>query len=187
MGKGEEEYNFVADPTSDHVSGLWSKYPGCQRLIYIPGPYTGKRYLLGCDAVDCCWEEQDGNQVEFQIPNIYYADPSKKAEVTYKSANITTNFDETYEMADAWSWCLERNGECIESFTAYTTECESCVNGFQLLRWSTRVGKGPYVSIDFKNYQGLDPSSTEGQAFEDTFAVPKECQAENLLKCPGDD
>ena len=53
VGKGTEAYNFVAVPTADNPSAMWSIYPGCQRLIYVPG-YSGKRYLLGCDAVDCC-------------------------------------------------------------------------------------------------------------------------------------
>ena len=68
-GKGIEAYSFVEKPTEDNPSAMWSNYTDCQRLIYVPNSYSAKRYLLGCDAVNCCWETQSGNQVEFQIPN----------------------------------------------------------------------------------------------------------------------
>jgi len=66
-GKGMESYSFVDKPTYDSPSALWSNYTGCQRLIYIPNNYDAKRYLLGCESVNCCYEEQDGNHVEFQF------------------------------------------------------------------------------------------------------------------------
>jgi hypothetical protein len=49
----------------------WSNYTECQRLIYVTDSMlTTARYLLGCDAVDCCYEEQTGNQIEFQSMQI---------------------------------------------------------------------------------------------------------------------
>ena len=57
---------------------------------------------MGCDALNCCWEEQEGNQVEFQIPNVHYSNPHKNVDVYYRKANVT-NFDEEVE-ADEWSW-----------------------------------------------------------------------------------
>ena len=67
-GKGVESYSFMDKPTYDHPSAMWSNYTDCQRLIYVPNTNNAKRYLLGCDSVNCCWETQSGNQVEFQIP-----------------------------------------------------------------------------------------------------------------------
>lgn len=176
MGKGIETYNFVDTPSDENPSAMWSKYPGCQRLIYVPTPYTGKRYLLGCDAVDCCWEEQSGNQVEFQIPNVHYTDPSKEAEVSYQRVNIT-NFAEIVE-ADEWSWSLSS-----EKFWAYTETCDECYLGVRLLQWKVQLGIQPAVTIQFKGYTGIDPSTQEGKDFDATFAVPEICQANNLVHC----
>ena len=66
-GYGVESYKFVESPTGDNPSALWSNYTDCERLIYIASNSNAKRYLLGCDSVNCCYEEQDGNQVQFQI------------------------------------------------------------------------------------------------------------------------
>ena len=67
-GKGLESYNFVQNPTQDNPSAMWSNYTGCERLIYIPNNNNAKRYLLGCESVNCCWEDQEGNQVELPAP-----------------------------------------------------------------------------------------------------------------------
>lgn len=177
MGKGFEQYNFVDNPTDENPSAMWSSYPGCKRLIYVPTPYTGKRYLLGCDALDCCWETQDGNQVEFQIPNVHYTDPTKEAEVSYQRVNIT-NFGEKVE-ADEWSWSLGNS----EKFWAYTEDCDDCYLGVRLLQWKVQVLAQNPVKIQFKGYYGIDPNSDEGKAFDETFAIPEECQASNLISC----
>ena len=57
MGQGEEDYMFVDTPSEENPSAMWSKYQDCERLIYLEASY-GTRYLLGCDAVDCCTEDQ---------------------------------------------------------------------------------------------------------------------------------
>ena len=44
--------------------------PDCRRLIWVPDEPQAARYLLKCDAVDCCKEDQEGDQIEFQIPNV---------------------------------------------------------------------------------------------------------------------
>jgi hypothetical protein len=180
MGKGEEQYNFVDTPSDENPSAMWSIYPGCKRLIYVPTPYTGKRYLMGCDSISCCWESQDGNQVEFQIPNIHYTNPKKEVEVSYQRANIT-NFGEKME-ADEWSWSLGKT----EKFWAYTEDCSDCYLGVRLLQWKVQVGYHNPTVIQFKNYKGIDPNSEEGKEFDESFAIPEECQANNLLQCPSD-
>ena len=73
-GDGLESYQYNPSPTKEFPSALWSNYTGCQRLIYVTSNVNSARYLLGCDSLECCYEEQDGNQVEFQIPNYSYSD-----------------------------------------------------------------------------------------------------------------
>jgi hypothetical protein len=177
QGKGIEKYFFMDTPTDDTPSGMWSEYLGCKRLISTVSLPNTKRYLLGCDGgVDCCWEEQSGNQVEFQIPNVHYTDPTKKVPVDYARANIT-NFGEVIE-ADAWSWKFT-----TEKFTAYTNDCPDCVNGVQLLQWKVDMGQETKAVIQFKGYQGIDPNTQAGKDFAAEFAVPQQCLANNLLKC----
>lgn len=168
MGQGVEEYKFVDKPTTDNPSAMWSKYNGCSRLIYVDGP-TQVRYLLGCDAVECCTEEQDGNQVEFQIPNIH----SKSVNVYHQKANIT-NFGETVE-ADEWSWSW-----VIGKWSAYTKNCSDCYGGVQLLQWKASV-LGTEAIIQFKDYRGIDPESEEGKEFSATFTPPDIC--DNAIEC----
>lgn len=184
MGEGIEAYNFVPNPTEQFPSTMWSNYTGCQRLIYVTNSMlTTARYLLGCDAVNCCYEEQDGNQVEFQIPNIYYADPRKEVNVTYARTSIV-NFGDEIE-ADEWHWSLDLpNGTPTEKFWAYTENCDTCANGVKLLQWKVQVGVGQKYVIEFKDFIGYDATSQEGVAFAQSFQVPKQCQANNLLKCP---
>ncbi len=181
-GDGMEAYRFVDKPTPDNPSALWSNYTDCQRLIYIPNGYDGKRYLLGCDAVDCCYEEQDGNHVEFQIPNVHYSNPSKKVEVSHQRVNIT-NFGKEIE-ADEWSWEWKVKDILSQEWRAYTIECSDCVNGTQLLQWQSRAMESEWFSIQFKNYKGYLPSSDEGKEIINSFNIPSVCQRNNLLECP---
>ena len=180
MGQGEEDYKFVSVPSPDNPSAMWSKYEGCQRLIYVTGTVQ-TRYLLGCDAVDCCTESQSGNQVEFQIPNVYYTNPSKKVQVNYQRTNVT-NFGEVIE-ADEWSWDFEMGGQKLESLKAYTEDCEECVNGVRLLNWWVKAVGGPEVMIQFKGYKGFEPDSDEGQKFISTFEIPDVCQQGQIYEC----
>jgi len=191
MGKGLESYNFVATPTIDNPSAMWSNYTGCERLIYYDGTAgsggNSARYLLGCDAVDCCRETQDGNQVEFQIPNVYYADPNKVVNVTYGGLKNVTVFDEVVE-ADVWEWEFDLPGTSFkEYFQAYTQDCADCVNGVTLVLWEVYFDQkvNPTGKIQFKNYRGIPED--EAASFKASFAIPLECQANNILTCNVDD
>ena len=179
-GDGFESYQFNPTPSKDFPSALWSNYTGCQRLIYITSNYDSSRYLIGCDAVDCCYEEQDGNQVEFQIPNIQYSNPNKKVDVYHQTVNIT-NFGKTFE-ADEWSWSLGDKG--FQKWKAYTNYCKKCVNNVVLLQWSSSAAGSEWFTIQFKNYRGYDIDSKEGKEFSSTFVIPEVCQKNNLLECP---
>jgi len=179
-GNGKESYYFTDTPSVDSPSALWSNYSGCSRLIYITSNYDAYRYLLGCDAVDCCYETQDGNQVEFQIPNVHYSNPSKKVDVYYQRKNIT-NFGQVME-ADEWSWSFGLNDKVGQKWRAYTTPCDDCVNGITLLQWASSAMGSEWFSIQFKNYKGYDSITNEGKNFMNTFQVPDVCNG-NILEC----
>jgi hypothetical protein len=180
-GKGIESYNFVDKPSDDNPSTMWSNYTDCQRLIYVPNNYDAKRYLLGCDAVDCCWESQDGNQVEFQIPNVRYSNPKKTVDVYYRRANVT-NFGETIE-ADEWSWSWSVQDKLSQDWRAYTLPCDNCVNGVKLIQWQSRAMGLEWWPIQFKNYRGYEIDSAEGNQFKNQFSIPEVCLKNNLLQC----
>ena len=181
-GKGIESYNFISTPTPDNPSAMWSNYTDCQRLIYVPNSYDGKRYLLGCDAVNCCYEPQDSNQVEFQIPNVHYSNPNKKVEVSYQRTNITNFGEELF--ADEWSWSWTVKDILSQEWKAYTNDCDDCVNGVELIQWASRAMDSPWYTIEFRNYKGYDLGTDEGKVFHDTFAIPDICKKNNLLECP---
>ena len=182
-GKGIESYNFVANPNSDQPSSMWSNYTGCQRLIHVTSSNGGYRYLLGCDSLDCCKESQEGNQVEFQIPNFNYANPTKVIEVKYTPLVNITNFGETVT-ADEWSWTFDSpSGQVIGEYRVYTNDCSDCVNGVELIQWQDRAFGGEWFPIQFHNYKGIDPESDEGQQFAQTFDVPEVCLG-NIMTCP---
>jgi lipocalin len=181
-GKGIESYKFVEKPTKENPSALWSNYTDCQRLIYVPDNVNARRYLLGCESVNCCWEEQSGNHVEFQIPNVHYSNPNKKVDVYWQTANVT-NFGETFE-ADEWSWSWTVEDKLSQDWRAYTLPCESCQNGIKLIQWQSRAMGLEWWPIEFKGYDGIDESSDEGKDFNSIFYVPEICQKNNLLECP---
>ena len=181
-GKGLESYNFISKPTPENPSAMWSNYTDCQRLIYVPNSYDAKRYLLGCDAVNCCWEPQDSNQVEFQIPNVHYSNPNKKVEVNYRLANVT-NFGEVIE-ADEWSWEWTVKDILSQEWRVYTLPCKTCVNGIELIQWQSRAMDSEWFPVEFRNFKGYDMDTDEGKEFLDMFSVPDICQKNNLLECP---
>jgi lipocalin len=181
-GAGLEAYNFVETPTDENPSAMWSNYTDCQRLIYIPNSYNAKRYLLGCESVNCCWEEQSGNQVEFQIPNVHYSNPSKKVDVYWQKATVT-NFGKEVE-ADEWSWSWTVKDKLSQDWRAYTLPCADCVNEVELIQWQSRAMGSEWFGVEFKGYRGINSTGEDGENFKSRFAVPEICQKNNLLECP---
>ena len=110
---------MVDRPTPENPSGKWTNFTdgSCQRLIFVPDNINAARYLLGCDSVDCCTEEQSGNHIEYQIPNVH---PAFIAPVNYGgNQKLTIDLPEGQQEtinADAWSWKFG-----FASYTAYTT------------------------------------------------------------------
>lgn len=170
QGEGTESYSFVSKPTIDNPSAMWSNYTGCQRLIWVGNNYDAARYLLKCDAVDCCKEEQPGNQVEYQIPNVH---PASLTHVKYGGRQTVSNFGEQVE-ADAWSWKF-----LTAEYTAYTNTCADCVNNVTLVQWDVKAF-GQNATIQFKNYRGVGEAGAA--AFKSTFAIPEQCTG-NIISC----
>ncbi len=66
-----ESYKMVQEPTVANPSGKWTNFTdgSCKELIYVTDDMRlTARYLMKCDAVDCCHEEQDGNHVSRRAP-----------------------------------------------------------------------------------------------------------------------
>merc|ERR1712072_798738 len=151
---GIEAYHFVAKPTPENPSGIWSNYSGCQRLIYDEGGASSgpgqRRYLFGCEAVNCCYEEQQGNHKEYQIPDIHIF--GKDVPVSSVGKHPVTVFNETIETG-GWAWKIPRIG----TTTAYTTS-----NGTEvtLHLWQTQLNVGNITSVktQFKNFRIPSPS-----------------------------
>ena len=158
VGVVKESYIMVDKPTPDNPSAKWTNYTdgSCQRLIYVGNNYDEARYLLGCDAVDCCTETQSGNhvrpparncrcpeaviatthtvwQVEYQIPNVH---PAFLAPVTDAGNHTITMFDGSTVTATAWQWKF-----AVAKYTAYTTSST-------LHRWTVNVG-GDNITNDY--------------------------------------
>jgi len=173
---GIEAYHFVAKPTPSNPSGIWSNYSGCQRLIYDEGGASSgpgqRRYLFKCHAVNCCYETQQGNHKEYQIPDIHIF--GKDVPVTPVGKQTVTVFNETIE-TDGWAWKIPTLG----TTTAYTTGNGTDVT---LHLWQTelKVGNLTSVKTQFKNFR--EPSPSEMPAFLSQFYKPshEECR----LACP---
>jgi len=164
-----ESYKFVDKPTHDNPSAIWSNYTDCQRLIYYSGNNKeSARYLLGCDAVDCCTEPQENNQVEFQITNVH---SRRQPVVTYNKGdaevfghNITT---------DQWSWKFLGN-----EFTAHTTGADE---NLLLHRWDISVFQQDFYQIEFKDFKQIPEDQIA--EFDASFNIPQVCLNSHVLQC----
>ncbi len=123
LGVVYESYTMVDDYSFENPSGLWTNYTddSCKRLIHVP---SQERYYLKCYALDCCWDYQSGNHVEFQIPNVYppkipgQPEPEPWPVTDLGRRNVTTSFGETWE-ADAWFWDFAQASTPTLTLTPY--------------------------------------------------------------------
>eukprot|EP00942_MAST-04A_sp_MAST-4A-sp1_P005165 g5165.t1 len=177
VGYVKESYTMVYRPTPENPSGKWTNYTdgSCQRLIYDAG--LGKsnlRFLLGCDAVDCCKETQTGNHIEYQIPNVHPATASPvKFMGKEKISQYVQGKGTTTTVCDTFVWKFGP-----ETFTAYTTTTAS--NATQLHRWVVNV-EGKNFTNDYFQYTAVPES--EAKEFSRTFDVPDICNHPNTLWC----
>ena len=173
MGIVHESEHFFRKPTPTNPSGKWTNYTdgSCQRLILQTG-YDATRYLLGCDAVDCCTEDDTAGPIEYQIPNVH---PSWLAKVESAGTADVTLFDNTViKDCDVWSWKFT-----IENFTVYTKTDESS-NSTALVQWDVHI-EGDDISNQYKDYTAIPDS--EQSAFALNFQEPPVCQDPRTLSC----
>jgi len=164
VGIVHESEHFVAKSNEKNVSAKWTNYTdgSCQRLIREGAQYDQMRYLLGCDAVDCCSEDGDG-PLEYQIPNIH---PAFLAPVTYVGKETITLFDKSTVQADHWQWKF-----MIAKYNVWTT---TAADGTGILhRWQVDAGSGSYPN-DYVKYTPV-PAEQES-SFLATFNVPDICK-----------
>jgi len=122
---------------------------------------------LKCDAVDCCKEEQSGNHVEYQIPNVH---PKFLAKVSELGKESITLFNGSTVLADAYQWTF-----LVPKYTAYTV-------GSELVRWNVNV-EGDNITNDYVNYTAIPADQLA--AFQSTFAVPEQCKGNQVPRCDG--
>jgi hypothetical protein len=103
-------------------------------------------FLLGCDAVDCCTEENTDSPVEYQIPNVH---PAALAPVSNMGKHSITLFDGSTVNADAWSW---RFGP--EKITAFTTPVAGNASQGVLHQWIPNMVGVNYTN-QYVNYTGV--------------------------------
>lgn len=172
VGTVLESYRMVYKPSPSNPSGKWTNFTdgSCMRLILDDDLAHEGRYLLQCDAVDCCIEEQEGNHIEYQIPNVHPCIKSLGCEVeyagketihqTFGSQSVTVN-------ADVYTWSFE-----FSKFFSFTTGGGD--GGVaQLHRWSVQV-EGQNFTNDYANYTQVPKADLP--EFISTFAVPPQCQ-----------
>lgn len=175
VGVVYESENFVSDHevTPENPCAKWTNYTdgSCQRLIHQPEGRSdsAKRYLLGCESVDCCIEDGDG-PVEYQIPNVH-----PFAKVTSTGRHTISLFNDKTVTADGWNWKFS-----IENFTAYTTPTVNNSQYATLVQWDVVV-EGDVISNQYVNYTIIPDSERATWAMN--YQIPDQCKAPNTPKC----
>ena len=171
-----ESYKMVQEPTVKSPSAKWTNFTdgSCKELIYVTDDdLLTARYLLKCDAVDCCHEEQDGNQDEYQIPNVHPAIFSPVSYEGTEQVEIDPDEGDPYFIkADVWHWSF-----VVEKYYALTVNESDGSTG--LLRWMVDL-EGQQFNNTYLNY--TEPSVNETSAFDAQFQIPEVCQG-NILPC----
>lgn len=165
VGVVYESYRMVYKPTDANPSAKWTNFTdgSCQRLIRDGPLYAAKRYLLKCDALDCCIEDQSGNHVEYQIPNVH---PAILAPVTFGGEETIHLGDGTTVDADVYTWSAG-----LAKYFVYTTGGDPSKNETaDLHRWTVQI-QGDNITNEYYNYTAVQSS----QAWIDTFEVPDVC------------
>jgi hypothetical protein len=184
VGKVWESYTMVSSPdySYENPSGTWTNYSSnpendgsCKRLIHVPNNYDGNRFYLNCYSLDCCYDLQSGNHVEFQIPNVHSITGRPWPVDDLGKENVTTSFGETYE-ADVWAWSFT-----AQTFKAYTFPDETSPTGVKLVRWYTALFGTGYTT-DYTDYKSF-AAEEDLAAHKATFTIPQQCQRNNLFRC----
>ena len=140
VGFVDESYNMVYKPTLDNISGKWTNFTdgSCQRLIYVPDLPSAARYLMLCDAVDCCKEEQSGNHIEYQINNVH---PPELAPVKSlgkeKIGRTAPNGTYITTECDVWNWEFATENFYVTPLRQVWKVKLNCTNGPFTLKGET--------------------------------------------------
>ena len=143
----------------------------CQRLIYRDLE-EDSRYLLKCDAVDCCREDNDGDTVEYQIPNVH---PAILAPVHYRGQKTLDRFDGVSVTVDLYEWTF-----LVEKTTAYVTNGTGPNSTAVLQKWDVEIDGLSYPN-QYANFTAVPES--EAAAFKASFKVPEICKGNNIPRC----
>lgn len=179
VGVVQESETFVAHgATSEKPSAKWTNFTdgSCQRLILKNGNLEESgRYLLGCDAVACCYEDDGGEgPMEYQIPNVHPAwittvkSGGKQTITTFSG----TELEETVE-ADVWNWTFAG----VQQFSVHTTPTQDA-GVAQLHKWTVKMGD-EYPN-EYKNFRAIPEE--EQESFLKQFQIPQVCQG-NIVSC----
>lgn len=168
VGLVAESYIMVDRPSPSNPSAKWTNFTdgSCQRLIYYGDNIDEARYLLGCDAVDCCTESQTGNHIEYQIPNVH---PAFLTKVSYGGSvklNQNNGGKTVTTQCDVWTWSFG-----LEKWFAYTSAAKDS-NATLLNRWIVQAEGQNYTN----DYFDFTPVAEEDKAaFQATFQPPAIC------------
>ena len=166
VGDVLESYLMVDRPTPSNPSGKWTNFTdgSCQRLIFDPDLPGAARYLLKCDSVPCCTEDQEGNHMEYQIPNVH---PAILAPVTALGKETYTDAFGNKVTADVFQWKFG-----FATYAAYTTAGATKDAHAQLHRWNVSVQGTSFIN-DYKNFTEISEDALP--AFSRQFRVPEVC------------
>ena len=161
-----ESYKMVDKPTPSNPSAKWTNFTdgSCQRLIFDGDLENNARYLLGCDALDCCIESQEGNHLEYQIPNIH---PSFLTKVESLGKHTISQYEGSKIVkvtCDVSSWKFG-----LATYYAFTTK-DPKTNVTVLNRWTVDA-EGKNFTNDYFGYA----TPTDVAQFDAQFNVPAIC------------
>jgi len=147
--ESEHQSGWHALTSRFNPAAKWTNFTdgSCQRLIYSDDEdYIHMRFLLGCDSVACCTEDNAGDPYEYQIPNVH---PAILAPVSNSGKQSITLFDKSTVNADVWSW---KFGPA--EYFAFTTPVAGNASQAILHQWTPTVG-GQNFTNQYVNFTGI--------------------------------
>ena len=160
---------MVDKPTPSNPSAKWTNFTdgSCQRLIYDGDLENNARYLLGCDALDCCVERQEGNHIEYQIPNVHPSFLTKVESLGKHTISQNEGSKIVKVTCDVSSWKFG-----LATYYAFTTK-DPKTNVTVLNRWTVDAeGKTSQTTILATPLPPMLPSSTLSSAFQPSATTP---------------
>lgn len=179
IGVFYESENFVYHPNDpSNPDAKWTNYTdgSCQRLILEINNDNKNRYLLGCEAVNCCVEEIAYHAAEYQIPNVR---PSYLAPVKHAGQETFERFDGVTVTADVYEWNITLYYPVIPKlkYRAFVT-ADGNDTVATLHKWELHT-QGQIATNQYANYTAI--ALADAAAFRAQFQKPDICQ--DAMKC----